>query len=280
MGPESEKYISKSGKGIAGGSVSNEPFPRALYELSRSRGYVSQMSLARELGCQHSIIVSKWYRGESAPTLEYFSALLRLLKPNDKELEDLVNPYCELFTKGFGSQGRVSGTERSFKVAKKERKPASNLFGRTIDKICDRERITFRKFAQKIGILPASLQTLRRKRAGSLELLAEILEKVSQSFELKEDEIIGLSEGVAQMIEEKVRKGERLMLVTSTRYRSLQKEIPCQTYRPVNIANELGLSRERVRQIRQKLGIENVIMTEEDRQQILDYRKKVRAKTS
>lgn len=268
MRGESEKYF---GRGISGGKVSAKPFPRELYELARSRGYVSQMSLTREFGHQNNSTVSAWYRGERVPSPEYFGAILRLFRPNDEELEKIIDPYCKLISHGFGRRGVGSGAEKYFKLSRKRRKPPMNSLGLIIDKICDREQINLKEFALRMDVNPKSLTGIRRKNKISLDHLAKILEKTPNKFNLSEDEVEQLTKEVVQIIDEKTKRSARMGSLAPCHVRSLQKDLPCQTYLPIDIAFELDRSRERVRQIREKLRIENVIMTEDDRQKILDY---------
>lgn len=280
MSPEVEKDITKSGKGIAGGKISERPFPKALYKLARSRGYLTQTSLARELGSKKNTTVGRWYRGETVPSPEFFGAILRLLKPTDEELEGLVGPYSSLIIQGFGSPRVLSGTERMLRHARIQRKPSQTPLGIVIDQICDRQKITIREFAQRIDVPEVFLRSVRRENGGSLENLADFLEKSPQEFDLKEDEIEELADGVSKLIEGKLKQGKKIRTFASLSIRFLQKQLPCQTYMPVDLVQELGVSRERVRQLRRELGIANIILTEEDRQKILDYREKVKAKTS
>ena len=61
-----------------GGNVSGEAFPQALYNLAVSRGYESQMALARALGKKRNSTVRRWYQGKTVPLPAELEAILAL----------------------------------------------------------------------------------------------------------------------------------------------------------------------------------------------------------
>lgn len=79
-------------------NVFPKPFHQVLYELACSRGFTSQRALARAL-CVSDSSVSNWYTGGIMPGPDRMGLILVLLRPNDDELDSLVEAYGELLQK-------------------------------------------------------------------------------------------------------------------------------------------------------------------------------------
>lgn len=243
---------------VPGGNIPDEPFPQALSTLAKSRGFDSQSSLARALGIKQSR-VSPWYTGKLTPSPDYFGALLRILKPDDQELDSLVEPYCLYLT------------ERSFLLSQERRKKPTNFLGQVIDRICDNHRITTAGWSEQIGMSLGRIRHLRPQNLPSIGFLGEFLDNSLDAVDLSDEERQLLTEGVAQLIESRFREGKTPRDYGPSMYSSLQKKLPHKTYMPVDIAREVGKSRQRIEQLRRKFGIPNVLLTEDNRQTILAY---------
>lgn len=237
-----------------GGNVSAEPFSQALYELARSRGYKSQLALGRALGYRSNSLVRTWYTGMNTPGPEYFGQILVLLKPNDDELDSIVDPYGKLLQKG---------AERAIRRDQKKIKPGATPFDEWMESFCRKNTMSLTSLVVTMGF--KNISTIRRwNRPVSLDIFSDILQTAPQALNLSSRETDCLSEAVASTIEEQIAAGHNYLTnISSRRIRMWQAQIPCKTYNRGQAARELGITRERVRQLSNKFGL-SYLLTEED----------------
>lgn len=82
-----------------GGNISKDPFIQELNRLRESRGFVSQLALARALieegqsPSKKQGTISNWFTGKHSPSPAEFTKLTRVLNPNEQELQTLVDLY-------------------------------------------------------------------------------------------------------------------------------------------------------------------------------------------
>ena len=157
-----------------GGHVSKEPFPQALYKLAASRGYESQSSLSRVLGESSNSSVSNWYLGRRAPSPEYFAAFLRLLKPNDEELEALVEPYRKLLAQWRGNRSSHSNTHITVEHGQKQIKPSNTALGFWLVDYAKEKLITLNTLAERLRIKGSDRDML------SLRTMSDILQRAPE----------------------------------------------------------------------------------------------------
>lgn len=193
------------------------------------------------------------------PSPETFGIILATLKPNEEELENLVIPFIEdLIDK------RVKGGQRS-------RRSSNLLIGQLIEKISDSRRITLEEFSQEMDISSSRIRDLRGGRKWTLELLSGLLDRAPEAFDLTQGETEKLSSAVVLLIEDAVGIGRDIKSISPNIAHKVFHDLPCQTYTGGDLARELNISREAVRKRREKLRIENVILTEADRRRIVKY---------
>lgn len=261
MSPEIEQIVAKKQIGRPR-EVSPKPFGQALYQLSQSRGFRTQEELTQGLGLKAKASVGRYFRGEEMPSPETFGGILATLKPDEGELETLIAQFSQdLIDK------RVRGAQR----AQRSRRPSDSLIGQLIEKICDSRKISLKEFSKEIGIGSSRIRDLRRGQGWTLDLLSGLLERAPDVFNLSEEEIENLSSAAAKLIRETVETGQKVKSIGPNNSYRVFRDLSCQTYTGGDLARELHISREAIRQRREKLGIENVILTEADRRRIVKY---------
>ena len=256
-----------------GGQVSDEPFPRELYQLVKSRGFESQLCLAKALGMSHNS-VRAWFTGESAPTPEHMGRILilcQLCQPiTDEELDKVIDPYAELIADGKGNNVPTKGSKRALAVGRTNMKSIDQPWNQWLENYSQENNVTLGYVAGKLNFLRS---TLRQSSGISLESYYEILDRAPESLNLDSEHYQSLVEAVAQTIEQGIAKGCKYKngIMLGGRVRSLQKELVCTTYNGNQTAQQLGVSRERVRQLRAELNLPHLLT--EDQVQMLKDRK-------
>ena len=244
-----------------GGNVSKEPLPQALYGLALSRGFESQRALAKALGKKTNTTVGKWYMGINAPSPQEFGSLLVLFAPNDEELEALVGAWGQELQAGRGiNPGQTAGSEAARRRGLKLMKRSGTPIGRWIEGFCRRRRLTIEDFDRTVGITARG----RSRRHLGLASLSRLLEVGPQAFELTGEQIEELSRAVAQTMDQEIKRGHRFQ--SSPRGLALKKiqgSVDCKTYNGEEAARELEVSREAVRQHRNKLGLPLLVTFEQ-----------------
>lgn len=261
MTPEGEVGRFRKGESTGkplGGNVADEPFAQKLYGLARSRGFESQLGLARALGKKGNGIVSEWYRGKSVPTPEEFGKLLILLKPTDEELEPLAAEYGVQLEAGRGNKMRLVGSEVAQNVGRRLMKPSADPLGRWIEDIAGKRKISLAETSERLGL---SIKGQSRGKLG-LDAVSKILESAPQGFGLTPEEIEGLADAVARFIGQRLRKGKRFQSISGPGLLKIQNELSCRTYNAEQVGQILGRSRERIRQLRKRYGFP-MLMTDE-----------------
>lgn len=80
------------------GNPSGDPFTLELHRLTASKGFVSQLALARalvgqELANKKQGTISNWFTGKYCPLPGDFISLIKVLEPDEEELMDFVAKY-------------------------------------------------------------------------------------------------------------------------------------------------------------------------------------------
>lgn len=236
-----------------GGNVSPDPFPQALYNLARSRGYESQLSLAQALCKRANVAVGLWYGGKRVPLPDEFGKILRLLKPNNEELDALLEPYGKLLQEGKGRKGgNLADSESTRRQGFKQMLPAKTPFEAWVKRFCQEKKLTLTNMATLLGFNTGGL----RERGFGIQTYSEILQNAQQALGLSEEEVTLLGDTVAQTIEQRIAEGHKFTdSLHGTSLKKIQRELACVTYTGHEAAEKLGITRERVRQLRQKLGL-------------------------
>lgn len=191
-----------------GGNVSPEPFPQALSKLAALRGLESQVSLGRKLGHVNNGVVSRWFRGENAPNADNFGALLRVFRPDEAELETLVEPWRKLLEDGKAGVGHFADSPVALRIGRKLMNNATTPIGMWIEVYCRSHDITLGNLARSVQL--SNLWGQTRDRIGLDGMLA-LLHKLPQAQDLSDKETASLNEAIAQTIvqREKTVKGIR-----------------------------------------------------------------------
>lgn len=265
--------LGESGGKPWGGNVSTEPFPLALYRLAVSRGFASQISLGKAFGKKNNGAVGHWYRGKHLPMPEELGAVLILLKPDDQELQALIEPYSELLVKGRGSNGFLAGSESALKVSREHMQPAKTLIGSWLEKYCQGKRITLKHLSKLLGL--STLRSRTRDNLG-LDTLSNILQSAPEALNLSFEEIDSLSEAVAQTIMQKLAAGHQFQRwAISSKLKVERANSTCRTYTGGEAAQELGVTREEVRLLRREFGL-SMLLLEEDLERLKNRLKRTR----
>lgn len=243
-----------------GGNVSSEPFPQALYKLALSRGFESQLALAKALGHGYNSLVGNWYHGR-VPIPESLGRILVLFQPNGEELDSIIDPYGQLLAERRGAVGADSPTAIRLGLARI--KPKETPFDRWLEQYCRDNNLTLKLLARTLGLSsPNSLRQTRSKVG--LETFSEILQTAPQALNLSPQETDILSEAVASTITEQIASGHvyQSYSLPTGKIRSLQAQIPCRTYNLSQAAVELVLTHQRVSQLRNKLNLPYLLTDE------------------
>lgn len=220
-----------AGKPI-GGNVADQAMPQALYDFALSRGFESQNAFAKSINIRNSV-VSKWYRGVRVPSAEGMSNIFLVHQPTPVEVEMLIGPWAE-----------------QLQAKKRVRKHVQSKtpIGMWIERYVFDHKITFGEFARNVGLSFASA----RDKMG-IEGMERIIEN-AELLELDAVQTAELVEVVAQTIEEKAAKGHKFKS-NSNRAKIAQADLACTTYTPIQAADELGVTREAIRQHRERLKL-------------------------
>lgn len=243
-----------------GGNVSKEPFPQALYNLARSRGFESQTVLARALGVGSNNTISRWYRGLSVPAPESFGVLLRLLQPDEKELDSIVEPWRKLVAAGSES-ARIAGLKRL--------RASETPVGKWLEETCRQRKMTVDALGDTLGIHPGDRDLL------SLSTLSKLLETPPQALGLSDQEAGALVEAVASTIEGRLAQGHRYQDSVGAALKKAQQELPCRTFNGQQAADLLKVTRERVRQLRNEFDLP-LLLSKKDLK-LLRHRRKAKS---
>src|SRR3989338_9018161 len=181
-------------------------FGTALTMLIEKRGYISifrfKTAIEQETNrsCGHSY---GWARGEEIPTAESMSIILRILKPEGEELDQLINPWGRLLETELTGTGRPqSGSEGRLRSAKAIRKESKNPFGKWLDTTADDLKITFTELSKRLGISNASFLKWRTNGIPVLEDISFLLERAQERLALSKEQEESLRNAIAKIIEE------------------------------------------------------------------------------
>ena len=241
-----------------GGNVSREPFPQAFYSLARSRGNASQLKIAKVL-CTTQSKIGSWLRGESVPLPAGFGSILVCFQPNDDEHDNIVEPYANLLQKAEESRTRTF-SEASRRVWKlKEKLKDKTPFEDWVEEFCRTRQISSKAFEQALAsryFFRSKLLRFHFRGPLSLDRYSEILQTASEALNLSSQQTDSLSEAVAKTIEDLLAAGHRFKERMNGRGLAVySRTLPYKTYNSVEAAEELGISRKWVRQLRMRLNL-------------------------
>lgn len=249
-----------------GGNVSPEPFPQAFYSLARSRRIESQLKIAEVL-CTTQSKIGSWLRGESVPSPAGFGSILVRFQPNDNELDSIIEPYGDLLQKAAESRVRTfsEASRRSWKL--KEKLKDKTPFEDWVEELCQTRQISSKAFEQAL----ASRYCFRSKSLRfhfrgplSLDRYSEILQIAPGALDLSSQQTDSLSEAVAKTIEDLFATGHKFKEGINGRGLAVySRTLPYKTYNSVEVAGELGISREWVRQLRMRLNLPPLLTEEQ-----------------
>lgn len=229
------------------GKEPKHPFGKALRQIAESRGYISQTDLARALESNGNQMVNKWINGNNRPDAEHFSALIRLLKPQGDEMEELVVPYVSHLR------------DKSFKLSRSHiSKPGQK--GPVFDFLANYALVNKRT----LGEVYRDIKTIWSDLGSAgQERVCEILQNAPLGLNLTEEETTTLGLAVARQIIDSGRAGKKSSVnARGARLLKIQAQLKCKTYNGNEAGQFLGLTRERVRQLRSKYNMP-ILMTDE-----------------
>lgn len=252
-----------------GGHIADAPFAKALRALAVDKGFESQSALSRALGKSGNSNVRGWYCDIVIPSPEGFGNLLILfqtIKPYDDKMEALVSAYAQEISKGRGTQHGKNSSER----VRNNIKPLGTPMSQWTENFCSKRNITLSRWFRALGL---PLEKTSQRARFDLNSLSHILQNAPEAFDLSQEETERLSEAVVLEIQQRLEKGKRFQDSPSGhKIKKMQENLPCRTYNGVQAAIELDITRERVRQLRQELGWEFPLLTED---QMEVFKKKV-----
>ena len=246
-----------------GGNVADDPFAKALNDVAEFRGLETQTALAVALGKGKigQRAVSKWYGAVHVPTPADFGNILVVLDPPEPCRERLVSAYANKIMQGKGINGSWN-EDRLFELSKKRIKTPIDEVGKWIVDFCEERKISLESFFKRIGAARRGVST-----RFTLGTILAILENVQTAFETSDEQMKLLRSAVAKKIERETIEGRRFagLRISFAGYglRRPQQDAACKTYTPVQAAEELHVSRERIRLKRVKFGLP-LLLTKED----------------
>lgn len=204
---------------------------------------------------------AKWLFGENSPTPSYMAVFLETLKPEGEDLESLVEPWREIHKRNILIYRENASKMRGIPTLGRPRKEPGNSLGIWVDKVTELHGISIAELGRRINY-----SNLRAIRLGTsspdLQTISNFLiyaESSELPAELKEE----LRNIISDDLERRLSKG-MVLRDGPNRNRSAQKSVPCVTYTGGQSGKKLGITRERIRQYREELGIENLLLTETD----------------
>jgi transcriptional regulator with XRE-family HTH domain len=242
------------------------PFSQALTKAIQEAGYPNQSVYAERLGIAPSRL-NRYTRGRMAPTPDMMGRMLQTLQPSDERLDALIEPWGELVAAGI--RGLKAGSQAALRASKKLRSPTVVPLAEWLNHYADTHAMSLTEAARRMGVARASISSGHV----SVQLMSELLQEASSSSEFTEADRDGLSEAIAQTIEEYIARGRHLTSRRGTgTVRHLQQEASCILYTGTQAAAELGVTSEYVRQLRSKLGIDHSLLTQQELEQLRSYR--------
>ena len=196
---------------ITNASEHRKNFGTALTTLIEKRGYKNINHFKTSIEQQTNRPYTppyRWTRGEGTPTVESMSIILRILKPEGEELDQLINPWGRLLETELTGTGRPqSGSEGRLRSAKAIRKESKNPFGKWLDTTADDLKITFTELSKRLGISNASFLKWRTNGIPVLEDISFLLERAQERLALSKEQEESLRNAIAKIIEEAYEKG-------------------------------------------------------------------------
>lgn len=166
-----------------GGAIADRPFSQALFALACSRGFQSQLALARALGKKDNRTTRQWYVSGIYPRPESLGEILQVLKPNEPELETLLTPWVENLRAKAKKPKALKVRELKYEFGKRivEQALEHGRFGELTPRQQAVLRLRYietnkpqhqRKVGQVLGVTPQRIQRLERR---ALEILSKTI---------------------------------------------------------------------------------------------------------
>lgn len=248
-----------------GGNVSDAPLPRALYRAAVVAGYESQRALAKEIGVRQNR-VGNWYRGEDVPSPEVFGNLVILFsKLSDQELEPLVQAYAD----------QLAEKEKSFslKMSRKNIRSSKSPVGKWIEDFCSDNDKTIGQLFQMLGF---NNQPTSRTSLG-WESLERIRQNAKGRLGLSEEQTVILNEVIDKEIQDRKERGHRFQTgMHGAQLKKEQKALNYRTYNSAEAGRELGVTRQTIKELREKFGMQT-LLTEENMGTLRGHLEKTKA---
>jgi hypothetical protein len=235
-----------------------QTFSSALRAIVSKRGYRTIRAFRHALGLRQARITS-WFIDGKLPAPAELGCILALLRPNESELDELLAPWA----------AALIATRRP----SAPRKPQTSPLGQCMEAIAFRRGLTLRRAMRVLGFGRPSYSIWFNDGPISLEALAAILERADAVLDLSETEVDALGSAVAETITQAAQRGRPIVAAGGrTLVRIYRKDASGATYTGGEAARELGISRQRVTQLRRILEIDHFLITPGDLQRMREYR--------
>lgn len=253
-----------------GGDISSEPFPQALYSAALTCGFESQSAFGRALGKKGNGVVRQWYRGKLLPSPQEFGHILVVLRPEGGIFENLVNSWAQVIeSKGGIGSGSL---EKRLKMSRHGLKRHNDSLINFLKDLAVSKGITFRELSSRLSFPPGVNKGVAVNSGFGLEVISNILQNASSDLSFNSEEVEKLAKAAAKSVLDRIQEGHRFMQISPATVVQAQRNLPCRTYTGPEVAEELHITRERVRQLRKALRLP-YLLTEED-VQLLKARQK------
>ena len=131
-----------------------------------------------------------------------------------------------------------------------------------VDQVCTYQAISRLEFGKQIGHTNPSMWAYKGNFPDFISISSILV--YSEANNIPEDLKEGFREIISDEISKRAERGKTLTEASPRREITYQKSAECVLYTGVQAGKELGVSRERVRQLRHELGIEHTLFTERD----------------
>ncbi len=179
--------------------ANTDPFAQTLNTLVQESCFNSQTALAKAIGLNSGRSVSNWCQGVNVPAAEHMSRLLRTLRLDQSQIDDLVDKWGVHLQEGKGYRGRQAGTQRDLRRSQSRRETDTELpISEWILEITQTRGLTLKDFAKTLGLRASTLNS-SRKRGFTKKTRASILKRVAL-LDLTPEEQIKLTDAFSYSV--------------------------------------------------------------------------------
>lgn len=244
----------------------NPSFSSAFITAARSCGIRTLTEFSREADIGVDVL-SLWVRGRAHPSPENMSTAVSYLRQRgaeDEVIKDLSRHYED-----YRQERSDRYQKRNRGVARKTRIDPHLPLGRFIDRLADVRDTTVTGLSRLFGLDSNWLNHVRVQKAMPQETFLRVLEALGRPGILAEEEMAQMEEAARNTILQIVEERGRMVPFSPVSLKRHQERhqgnnTACDIYTGEEAAGMLLVTRTVVARWRERLGIENMLLTEKD----------------